>query len=230
MGYVVAVDGPAGSGKGAVTKKLAREIGFTNLDTGAIYRCVALLVLRQEIKIEEHEKIASLLDKMQVEFEVRPEKELVFLNGEDVSEEIRTQNVTNMVSHVSSIKEVRQKMTVLQRKMAEGKNIIMEGRDIGTCIFPNAEVKIYLDATVEERAKRRYKENIEKGMDVTYEEILESVKKRDYADMTREISPLKKAQDAVVLDSTNLTIEQVVEKMKQIIEEKIGGVFKWDLS
>lgn len=226
MGYVIAVDGPAGSGKGAVTKKLAKKIGFTNLDTGAIYRCVALLVVRQNIEIGEHKEIIPLLDNLEIEFKVKDDKELVFLNGEDVSEEIRTQEVTKIVSPVSSIKEVREKMTILQRKMAESKNIIMEGRDIGTCVFPNAEVKIYLDATVEERAKRRYKENIEKGMNVTYEEILESVKTRDHADMTREIAPLKKAEDAIVLDSTNLTIEQVVDKMAEIIKEKIGGIIK----
>jgi len=226
MGYIIAVDGPAGSGKGAATKKLAKKIGFTNLDTGAIYRCIALLVLSKRIKIENHKEIAALLDDLDVQFKIEDDIELVFLNGEDVSEKIRTQEVTKIVSPVSSIKEVREKMTILQRKMAEGKNIIMEGRDIGTCVFPNAEVKIYLDATVEERAKRRYKENIEKGMNVTYEEILQSVKIRDHADMTREVAPLKKAEDAVVLDSTNLTIEQVVEKMTEIIEEKIGGINK----
>lgn len=226
MGYIIAVDGPAGSGKGAVTKKLAKKIGFTNLDTGAIYRCIALLVLSKRIKIENHKEIASLLDDLDVQFKIKDDIELVFLNGEDVSEKIRTQEVTKIVSPVSNIKEVREKMTILQRKMAEGKNIIMEGRDIGTCIFPNAEIKIYLDATVEERAKRRYKENVEKGMKVTYEEILESVKTRDYSDMTREIAPLKKAEDAIVLDSTNLTIEQVVDKMAEIIKEKIGGIIK----
>lgn len=226
MGYIIAVDGPAGSGKGTITKRLAKEIGFTNLDTGAIYRCVALVVLQKGIKLDDYKNIASILQKIEVEFETKEDTELVFLNGEDVSGKIRTQEITKIVSVVASIKEVREKMTILQRKMAEGKNIIMEGRDIGTCIFPNADIKIYLDATVEERAKRRYKENIEKGMKVTYEEVLESVKTRDHADMTREISPLKKAEDAIVVDSTNLTIEEVVEKMKGIVREKIGGITK----
>ena len=177
---IVAIDGPAGSGKGTVTKEIAKRMGLINLDTGATYRCVALASLKHGIKLEEEDKIVSLIDDLDIEFKYDKDDFIrVFLNGEEVTSEIRSFEVNKIVSPISSIVRVRLKMVDLQRKMAEGKDVIMEGRDIGTYVFPNADVKIYLDADVEERAKRRFKENKEKGLDVTFEEVLENIKKRD---------------------------------------------------
>lgn len=217
---IVAVDGPAGSGKGTVTKKIEKEIGFLYLDTGVTYRCVALEVLRKGIELNEEDKIIEIADNIDVEIEKRENRDLILLNNEDVSKEIRSKEVTSIVSQVSSIIPVREKMVELQRKLAKGKNVIVEGRDIGTVVFPNAEIKIYLDASEETRAKRRYEENIQNGINTTYEEVLENVKLRDYNDIHKKVGALKKAEDAVVIDSTNLTIEQVVEKIIEMIDEE----------
>ena len=154
MSFIVAIDGPAGTGKGTVTKILSKKLGLINIDTGATYRCVTLDMINKKIKIEELDKIKELLETIQIEFENENGNQLVFLNGEDVTKKIRSAEVSDLVSQVSSIKEVRLKMVDLQRKMAEGKDVIMEGRDIGTYVFPTAEVKIYLDADLEERAKK----------------------------------------------------------------------------
>ena len=217
---IIAVDGPAGSGKGTITKRIEEDLGFLNLDTGATYRCVALQILRENIDLEDEEKIVELAKKIDIKIDNTGKQDIVLLNGENVSKEIRTKEVTAIVSQVSSIIPLRKIMVELQRKLATGKNVIVEGRDIGTVVFPNAELKIYLDASEEIRAKRRYKENIEKGMETTYEEILENVRMRDYNDMRKEYGALKKAEDAVVIDSTNLTIEEVVEKVKDLINKK----------
>lgn len=216
MGFIVALDGPAGSGKGTVTKEVAQKMNLINIDTGAMYRCVTLLMIRQNVKLDELEKIEKILDNIHIEFKLENEKQKVYLNNEDVSLEIRTQKVNEFVSPVSTIKMIRNRLADLQRKMAESIDVIMEGRDIGTNVFPNANLKIYLDATPEERANRRYKQNEEKGIHIPYKEILENVKYRDYTDSHREIAPLKQAEDAIYIDSTNMTIEEVVEK---IIEE-----------
>lgn len=215
MAFIVAIDGPAGSGKGTVTKKISQEMGLTNIDTGATYRCVALAVLENGISLDDKEKIIELTKNIKIEID---KQQNVFLNGTDVTAQIRSKEVTNIVSQVSSIKEVRLIMVDLQRKLAEGKNIIMEGRDITTYVFPNANVKIYLDASTEERAKRRFKEMQEKQIQTTYDEILANIKMRDENDKNKEIGSLKIALDAIVIDTTKLTIEQVVEKIKQIIQ------------
>lgn len=215
---IVAVDGPAGSGKGTVTKRIEKEMGFLNLDTGATYRCVALEVLREKIKIEDESTIVEIANKINIEINKTENKDIILLNGEDVTEEIRTKEVTAIVSQVSSIISVRQIMVEKQRKLAKGKNVIVEGRDIGTVVFPNADIKIYLDASEEIRAKRRYEENIQKGMDTTYEEVLENVKMRDFNDINKPFGSLKKADDAYVIDSTSLTIDEVVEKIKKLIK------------
>ena len=220
---IVAIDGPAGSGKGTVTKEIAKRMGLINLDTGATYRCVALASLKHGIKLEEEDKIVSLIDDLDIEFKYDKDDFIrVYLNGEEVTSEIRSFEVNQIVSPISSIVRVRLKMVDLQRKMAEGKEVIMEGRDIGTYVFPLADVKIYLDADVEERAKRRFNENQEKGIDVSFEDVLENIKKRDENDKHKEIGSLKIAEDAVIVDSTKLSIEEMADAVEKIILEKTG--------
>lgn len=218
---IVAVDGPAGSGKGTVTKKIEEKLGFLNLDTGATYRCVALQTLREGIKLENEDEIVKIANDIDIKIDNTGDKDIILLNGEDVSKEIRTKEVTSIVSQVSSIIQVREKMVEVQRKLAQGKNVIVEGRDIGTVVFPNADIKIYLDASEEIRAKRRYEENKQNGIDTTYEEVLENVKMRDYNDMHKKVGALKKADDAIVIDSSNLTIDEVTKKIEDIIKSKI---------
>ena len=218
---IVAVDGPAGSGKGTITKKIAEDMGFLNLDTGATYRCVALETYRNNLDIvKDEQKIIEIANKIDIEIDSSGEKDIILLNGEDVTSKIRTKEVTAIVSQVSSIIPVRKKMVDVQRKLAKGKNVIVEGRDIGTVVFPNADLKIYLDASIEVRANRRFKEEKEKGTNITYEEVLESIKQRDYNDMHKKFGALKKADDAILIDTSNLSIDEVVEKVKQLISEK----------
>ena len=214
---IVAVDGPAGSGKGTVTKRIEKELGFLNLDTGATYRCVALQVLRENVKLDNEEKIIKIANNINIKIDNTGDKDIILLNGEDVSKEIRTKEVTEVVSQISSIIPVRERMVEVQRNLAKGKNVIVEGRDIGTVVFPNADVKIYLDASEEVRAKRRYEENVQNGINTTYEEVLENVKMRDYNDMHKKVGGLKKANDAIIIDSTSLTIDQVVENIKKLL-------------
>lgn len=221
MAFVVAIDGPAGTGKGTITKLISQELGLVNIDTGAMYRCIALEAIRKGItSIEQEQEIIQIAREAKIQIENKDENQQILLNGKDVTEEIRSKEVTAFVSPVSSIPKVREIMVNLQRKIAEGKDIIMEGRDITTVVFPEAQVKIYLDADVEERAKRRFKENQEKGMTMTYEETLEAVKKRDYNDMHKKVGALKIAEDAIVVDTTKMTIEEVKEKVKEIILER----------
>lgn len=220
MEMVVAVDGPAGSGKGTITKAVAEKLGLVYIDTGALYRCITLYIIRNNIDLEDKEKIQEILKDINIELKKEDNLDKVYLNGEDVSIKIREKAVNELVSPVSTIGVVRENITNLSRKIAEGKEVIMEGRDIGTNVFPNAKIKIYLDATPEERAKRRLKQNEEKGIKIPYEEILENVKYRDYTDSHRELSPLKQAEDAIYIDSTNMTIEEVTEKIINIIKER----------
>ena len=216
---IIAVDGPAGSGKGTVTKKIEEKLGFLNLDTGATYRCVALETLRNNINLDETEKIIKIANEINIEIDNKQEKDIILLNGEDVSKEIRSKEVTAIVSQISSIIPVREKMVEVQRKLAKGKNVIVEGRDIGTVVFPNADLKIYLDASEEIRAKRRYKENIENGIQITYEEVLENVRLRDYNDKNKKVGALKKADDAILIDSSEMTIDQVVNKIEELMRQ-----------
>lgn len=221
MSFIVGIDGPAGSGKGTVTKRVANKLGLINIDTGITYRCVALQVLNENVELENTEKIIEIAKNIQIEIDNTPDGDIVYLYGKDVTKDIRSKEVTKVVSPVSSIKEVRFLMVDMQRKLAEGKNVIMEGRDICTYVFPNADVKIYLDASIEERAKRRFKENQEKNIDMSYEEVYESIRKRDENDKTKEIGALKLAKDSIVVDTTSLSIDQVVEKIIYIIKEKL---------
>ncbi|MBR1540070.1 MAG: (d)CMP kinase [Clostridia bacterium] len=222
MSFIVAIDGPAGSGKGTIAKLVADDLGFLTMDTGAMYRCVTVYFIENQISLEEEEKVENSLEKIQIDMKDIDGTQNFFLNGENVSTKIRTKEVDSLVSQVSHLVPVRLAMVHLQRKLAEGKKIIMEGRDIGTNVFPNADVKIYLDATPEERARRRMEQNKAKGINnISFEEILENVKFRDYNDMTSSVAPLKKAEDAITVDSSNLTIPQVVERVENIIKERM---------
>ena len=217
---IVAIDGPAGTGKGTVAKLISERLDFVYIDTGAMYRCITLKMIRESISLNEEEKIKDLLERTKITFKNLSDKQHVYLDGEDVSDLIRKPNVNELVSPVSAIKIIRIKMVELQRKLGEEGNVIMEGRDITTVVFPNAEVKIYLDAKLEIRAERRYKELIARGNNVTYEDTLESIRKRDKNDMEKEMGALKIAEDAVVIDTSNMTIEEVYDKIKEIIELK----------
>ena len=218
MGFVVAIDGPAGSGKGTITKIIAEKRNLVSIDTGAMYRCVALDCLENKVEPTDIEGIEKILKDIDIKLENKNGVQKVFLNGKDVSEEIRTPKVDDVVAKYAAIKQVRDKVTPIQRKMGETQNIIMEGRDIGTVVFPNADVKIFLDCSLEERANRRYKQDIENGMKVTYEEVLESIKERNKLETEREIAPFVKAEDAIVVDTTHLSIEEVVNEILKIID------------
>lgn len=220
MPFIVAIDGPAGTGKGTITKLISQEMGLLNVDTGALYRCVALACLRKGLRIEEEKKISELVDTLMIEIKNRNGEQTIFLNGEDVTMEIRSKEVTNIVSFVSSIIEVRLKITELERAFGKENDIIMEGRDIGTYVFPNADVKFYLDATSEERAKRRVAQNQEKGISISFEEVLQNIITRDENDKNKKIGALKIAEDAIVIDTTAMTITEVKQKVKEIIQRK----------
>ena len=224
MSFIVAIDGPAGSGKGTITKLVGERLDLVTFDTGAMYRAISYYVIQNNIDLANSQMIDDMLKRVNIELEFENKIQILYLNSQKLVTELRTKEVNEIVSQVSHIPAVRTAMVKLQRKLAEGKNVIMEGRDIGTNVFPNADVKIYLDASAEERANRRLKQNIENNINnISYEEILENIKFRDYNDKTSNIAPLKQAEDAVYLDSSNLTIEQVVEKVIQIIKEKGYG-------
>ncbi len=213
MGKIVAIDGPAGSGKGTVAKILSKKCNLVYIDTGAMYRAIALEALRNNISIDDEDKIVEIALNSKIEFI----DDKIYLNGEDVSKDIRTMEVTRIVSPISSIVKLREILVDMQRKIAGDNDVIMEGRDITTVVFPNATYKFYLDAEVSERANRRYKENLEKGIETTYEEILDNINKRDYNDMHKEIGSLMRTNDQIYIDSTNLTIEEVVDKFRKEI-------------
>ena len=221
MSFVVAIDGPAGTGKGTIAKLVSEKFGFLNIDTGAMFRCVTLEIIRRKIELHEIEKIEELLSQIEISFKEESNGQRVFLNGEDVSTEIRTKQITDIISEVSKIPQVRGKLLELQRNLAKRQSIVMEGRDIGTVVFPNADVKIYLDASAEERTRRRIRQNEEKGIIMSYEEVLESVIKRDKIDSEREIAPLKKADDAILVDGTNMNVDECADVVYKIIEEKM---------
>ena len=215
MGKVIAIDGPAGSGKGTIANILAKKYGYTYIDTGATYRCVALSVLRNNIDITDEEGIINLVKTLNIDFD---ESGKTYLNNEDVSNLIRTKEVSSIVSPISSIVKVREILVDLQRKMSNNKDVVMEGRDITTVVFPNADYKFYLDASVDERANRRYIQNQESGINMSYDEILENIKKRDYNDMNKPVGALKRTEEQIYIDATNLTIDEVVDKIMEYIK------------
>ena len=215
---IVAIDGPAGTGKGTIAGLISKRLGYTYIDTGAMYRCVTLKMINEDISVDaDIEVIKDLLERTKIEFININGKQCVFLDDEDVTEEIRTPKVNELVSPVSAIKEIRIKLVDMQRELGKAANVIMEGRDITTVVFPNAEVKIYLTADASERANRRFKELIAKGIETTYEATYDSIMKRDENDMKKEMGALKIAEDAVVIDSTEMSIEEVYEKVVEII-------------
>ena len=217
--FIVTVDGPAGSGKSTIAKIIAKKYGFTYLDTGAMYRMIALYALENSIDLQDSKAIETMLKNTKLDIVGNQ----FFLNGKDVSDEIRTPRVSAIVSPVSAIKEVRVKLVDLQREISKGKSVILDGRDIGTVVFPSGDVKIYLVASPDERAKRRLKEYEEKGVEADYESVLASIKERDFIDSTRKESPLKKAEDAHEIDSSTMSIDEVVEVISKYIDEKIGA-------
>ena len=213
---VVAVDGPAGAGKSTISKLVAAQLGLTYIDTGAMYRAVALKVLERRLPLTEEGIIEAARD-VEIDQKSVDGVTKTYLDGRDVSTEIRTPDVSKIVSPVAKVGFVRQRLTELQRKMATRGGVIMDGRDIGTVVLPNADVKIYLTATVEERARRRYEELKTKGFDVDLQSIEKDIATRDKIDSEREIAPLKQADDAILIDSTGLTIEEVTNKMIALI-------------
>lgn len=222
MSFIIAIDGPAGSGKGTVTKKVAERLGFINVDTGAMYRCVTLKALEDGIDLSELEKLDNMLENnLHIELKRENSQQKVFLNQKDVTEKIRMPEVDEYVAKYAAIRIVRESINKKLKKMPELGNIIMEGRDIGTAVFPNADVKIYLDASVEERAKRRYKQDLEKGLKISYEEVLNSIIERHKLETEREMDPLRKAEDAIYIDSSNLSIDEVVDKICDIVNSKM---------
>lgn len=217
MNKIVAIDGPAGSGKGTITKIIAEKLSLTYIDTGATYRALALATIRNNIKLEEKDKIINLAKNIHIDFDSNGH---TFLNNEDVSTLIRSKEVSNIVSPISSIIEVREIMVDLQRKMAESKDVIMEGRDITTVVFPNAQYKFYLDADVKERAKRRFLQNEEMDIHIPMEELIKSIEERDYNDMHKPIGALKRTEDQIYIDTTNMSIQEVVDTIINYIKKK----------
>lgn len=213
----IAIDGPASAGKSTVAKILASDLNYIYCDTGAMYRVLTLQALRHDVDVEDESKLVALLKDTDITFEPDGNQQKVFLNGENVTTDIRQPDVTNAVSAVSAHKGVREKLVRRQQVIAEAGGIVMDGRDIGTAVLPDAEVKIFLVASAKERAERRYKENISKGIETPLEVLQKEIEDRDYKDSHREVSPLVQADDAVLLDTTSLSIDEVVGKMKEII-------------
>lgn len=216
MSIIVAIDGPAGSGKGTLAKELAKRLNLVNIDTGATYRCVALKTLRSNVDIKDEDKIIEIAKNINIDL---LQDGTVLMDGEDVTKEIRSKEVTSIVSPISSIVKVREILVDVQRKIAEGKDVVMEGRDITTVVFPNTKYKFYLDADAKVRADRRYKENQEKGIDMTYQEVYQNILDRDYNDMHKEVGSLMRTDDQIYIDTTNLTVDEEVAIIEKAIKE-----------
>ena len=220
--FAIAIDGPAGAGKSTIARKVAAELSIIYVDTGAMYRAIGAYAIRKGVDTKDAPAVAALLPEISLELTYSEEQgQRIFLNGEDVSSEIRLPEMGMAASNVSAIPEVRAFLLEQQPGMAKRQSVIMDGRDIGTVVLPDAEVKIFLTASAEERARRRWKEFSEKGLPDTYEEILADVIRRDEQDMNRPIAPLKQADDAILLDSTALNFAETVEKVKEIIKERV---------
>ena len=217
----IAIDGPAGAGKSSIAKALSKRLGYIYIDTGAMYRAVALFFLENNVADGTDSRIESLLDKLEISIKYEEGAQKVILNGEDVTGKLRLEEIGKLASKFSAIGSVREKLVALQRKLAQKENVVMDGRDIGTVVLPNADLKIYLSASSKVRAKRRYLELLEKGQtDLDINDIEDEIIKRDEADMNREISPLKQADDAYYLDSSDMTLEEVVSKILSMVKEE----------
>ena len=211
----IAIDGPSAAGKSTIAKLLAKKLNYSHLDTGAMYRCVGYQANRSNIDTNDAAALAKMIDGMEIDFD---SKGNVYINGEDVSSAIRQNQVSMLASSVSVHPEVRERLVAMQRKIAENKGYIMDGRDIGTVVLPQAELKVFMIASVEARAQRRYQEYISKGIEADYKEISDDIEKRDYQDIHRSVSPLKKADDALELDTSDMTVEEVEEAIEKMID------------
>ena len=220
--FVIAIDGEAGTGKSTRAKNIAEKCHITYIDTGAMYRCVTLACLNENVEPDNINRVEEILKDIKIFFKREGESVKVILNGTDVTQEIRTPRVDSYVAKFAALKSVRDKMTPLQREMGKTQTVIMEGRDIGTVVFPDAKVKIFLDCSEEERAMRRYKQNLEKGIESTYEDVLANIKERHKLETQRDIAPLVKAEDAVLIDTTNLNLEEVENLIMKIVKEKMN--------
>ena len=220
MSKNIAIDGPAGAGKSTIAKQLAKDLGYIYVDTGAMYRAMGLYFTSKQIDPQDGDKISEAAKDAVVSLSYVDGMQHVLLNGKDVTGEIRTEEAGKMASATSGYPAVREHLTNLQKELAARENVVMDGRDIGTCVLPNADLKVYLTASSEVRGKRRYKELVEKGVEADLDVIIEDIEKRDAADMNREVSPLRQAEDALLLDSSELTIDQVVEAMKDMCKRK----------
>lgn len=221
MSFNIAIDGPAGAGKSTIAKRAAKELSFIYVDTGAMYRSIALHLLRSSTDISDEAALLRALGEIEITIGYENGEQQVYLNGENVSGLIRTEEVSNMASQSSAKPQVRAKLTDLQRDMAAKENVLMDGRDIGTMILPHAQLKIYLTASVETRAKRRFLEQQAKGTACTLEEIAKDIEERDYRDMNRETAPLRQAEDAVLVDSSDMTIDEVVAAIVGLAKERM---------
>ena len=220
----IAIDGPASSGKSTVAKIIAKEFGYTYLDTGAMYRAATYIALKHQLNEDNVEQLLGLLEQHPISFgRSEAGEQLVFVGDVDITHPIRENEVTNRVSTIAAIPVIREKLVALQQEIAQKGGIVMDGRDIGTVVLPQAELKVFLVASVDERAKRRYKENMAKGIETDLEKLKEEIAARDYKDSHRETSPLKQAEDAIYLDTTGLTIEEVVDKIK--VKNAIQNMF-----
>ena len=221
MSFAIAIDGPAGAGKSTAARKAAENLNFIYVDTGAMYRTIGLYMLENQVSAENEDALKNALDQIQIELKYKDGVQCMFLNGEDVSGRIRTPEVSAQASVVAAIPEVREKLLDLQRSMAASQDVIMDGRDIGTHILPDAELKIFLTASVEERARRRYLELVEKGEECNIEDIRKDIADRDYRDMHRETAPLRQAEDAVLLDTSDMTLDEVVAEITRLAKERM---------
>ncbi|MDO4648219.1 MAG: (d)CMP kinase [Eubacteriales bacterium] len=221
MGYNIAIDGPAGAGKSTIAKEVAKALSYIYVDTGAMYRAMAYFLIKNQVQKEDTQKIEELCTEAEITIVYENGEQIVLLNGENVNAYLRTEEVSEMASVSSANAKVRAQLLQLQRTLAEKNNVVMDGRDIGTTILPNAQVKIYLTASADTRAKRRYDEMTEKGVAVSYEEIRQDIIERDERDMNREVSPLRQAEDAVYLDSSEMNIEEVKENILKIVRKRI---------
>ncbi|WP_282019756.1 (d)CMP kinase [Planomicrobium okeanokoites] len=218
----IALDGPAAAGKSTIAKIVAEKLGYIYIDTGAMYRAITLKAIREGINLESGEEAGRLLADTRIDLQPSQDGQLVFLDGKNVTEDIRSQNVTNSVSMMAAHESVRKQMVKLQQILASGRGVVMDGRDIGTQVLPNAELKVFMSATVEERARRRFEENKKRGIDTPLDDLQKEIAARDKMDSEREVSPLRQAQDALYLDTTNLSIVDAASEILKLAEERLN--------